>query len=534
MGYHIEDYIEDKIRNSAALIVSVPFREGNYAFIEREVLFAKQAGTAVIPVRSSWYTPNNLEYLEQFKGFDFRHEEAKLNFRVAIAEFIKQRTSYSSLVEVRQSSNNFKVDHISISNIRSIQNLNLKLSSSNFTVFLGDNSVGKSTLLRALSIGLASASDATAMLKELPGPFIRNGSEDAEIVIDLADSTGQTFKITTKLSRNSDQSEQIEKSSEPSPFPWEDLFLCGYGTNRSREATNSFERYTVHSAVQALFDDSARLQNPELILLRQSPSDRKALERSLLAVLMLEENSEEISYTGSGPELGGPWGNQPLRNLSDGYRSTAQWILDFLHWAILAKRLQPDGTVDGGILILDELEQHLHPRWQRHIVQRLAKQFPTTQIFTSTHTPLVAAGVADLENANLIRLIQDDSGDVTAIHIDPQSLRGKRADQILASEAFGLLSTRNLGSELDTERYAILLGMKSRGAEEEQELQRLRERFDSSLRTEESPLAQDVEKALDEVLKTKLSSVDPKLLDVEVKRQIQDLFSDATAEPSAR
>lgn len=153
----------------------------------------------------------------------------------------------------------------------------------------------------------------------------------------------------------------------------------------------------------SLFDDDTVLQNPQVVLLAQEARLRSRLEHRLLSVLMLDEPGYQVTCPRTGAEIHGPWGDHPLRSLSDGYRSTAQWVLDFLGWSIYAGRFA-NGSDIGGILLVDELEQHLHPRWQRHIVQRLRQQFPKTQIFASTHTPLVAAGTADIEAGRLLRL----------------------------------------------------------------------------------------------------------------------------------
>jgi hypothetical protein len=231
-----------------------------------------------------------------------------------------------------------------------------------------------------------------------------------------------------------------------------------------------------------------------------------------------------VSVPRSGLEIRGPWGSQPLRSLSDGYRSTAQWVLDFLGWAIYDGRLENGGDI-GGILLVDELEQHLHPRWQRHIVQRLRKQFPKTQIFASTHTPLAAVGTADVESARLLRLRTEPDGKITTLELDPQSLDGLRADQVLASDAFGLYTSRNPGSEDDMTRYAELLGKAERKPEENAEMERLGASLEATLRTGETEVEREVEQAVETALKERVAAVKPELLDLEVRRQLHELFA---------
>ena len=214
--------------------------------------------------------------------------------------------------------------------------------------------------------------------------------------------------------------------------------------------------------------------------------------------------------------------------LSDGYQSTIQWVLDFIGWLIYAERLIDNPDI-GGILLIDEIEQHLHPRWQRYIVQRLRKQFPKTQIIATTHTPLTASGVVDLEHSALFKLELQSDGAVENRIIDNRLLAGKRADQVLASDAFGLVTSRNPSSEDEIEQYAALLGKVERTEAEEEELQQLRTRLQQTLRGGESQIEQTVEAALDQVLKNTLQNVSPELLDAEAKKQLREIFRKETS-----
>jgi len=87
----------------------------------------------------------------------------------------------------------------------------------------------------------------------------------------------------------------------------------------------------------------------------------------------------------------------------------AAWLLD-----LIAAKLRHDKLTDPeaftGIVIVDEIEQHLHPRWQRTIIQKLHQHFPKIQWILTTHSPLCAAGLADLPEAEtqLIKLERDE------------------------------------------------------------------------------------------------------------------------------
>ena len=425
-----------------------------------------------------------------------------------------------------------RVRHLILENVRCFESLDLAVADgTGWITVLGDNAAGKSTVLRSLALGLCQESDAAALMRELPGSMIRDDADSGSIRIELHDDEdNRDLSIVTSLRRDKSTGEEIlRKETEPTPFPWNKLFVCGYGTNRSRQAHSGFETYTVRDAVRTLFDDAASLQNPELVLLRQSPDLRQEIEQKVLQILMLDAPGYQVTYPKTGPVIEGPWGRQALRVLSDGYRSTMQWVLDFIGWGIYAGRFN-GGRQLGGILLIDELEQHLHPVWQRHIINRLRQQFPATQIFATTHTPLLAAASADFEDALVCRLKAHLDGPPELVIIERQELTGLRADQVLTSEAFGLVTSRSPGSESDLDRFAELRGQTERTTEEEAELKLLSERLDQSLRFGERPFEQEVEAAVDKTLREMNTSTDPELLDLETRRQLRELFR---SEPDA-
>jgi predicted ATP-binding protein involved in virulence len=244
---------------------------------------------------------------------------------------------------------------------------------------------------------------------------------------------------------------------------------------------------------------------------------------------MLDEPGYKLNFTKRGLELDGPWGCLPFQVLSDGYRSTTQWVLDFIGWLIHAERLIDNPDI-GGILLIDELEQHLHPRWQRYIVQRLRQQFPKTQIIASTHTPLAASGIVDEEDSLLLKLEQTTNGTIDLKVLDKQLLAGKRADQVLTSEAFGLITTRNPGSEDEINRYTALLGKVERTEAEETELQELKLRVQNTLRSGENAVEQMVATAVDETLQGMAQNISPEMLSIETRKQLHQLFQPEASE----
>jgi predicted ATP-binding protein involved in virulence len=434
---------------------------------------------------------------------------------------------------------NLIIAEVELKDIRCFHNVKIKMAQKNshirWTMLLGNNAVGKSTLLKCIALSLCNESDAVALMKTASGEFLRKGEQEGFIKVHLREDNGRKnskkYTITTRITlKPEDGSEIVRKETEPATdFPWSDIFVCGYGAYRAAQAHSSFEQYEARDAVATLFDSQASLQNPEIVLLRNDPAVREQLEQKLLKILMLDEPDYKLNFTKRGIELDGPWGCLPFQVLSDGYRSTTQWVLDFIGWLIHAERLIDNEDI-GGILLIDELEQHLHPRWQRYIVQRLRQQFPRTQIIASTHTPLAASGIVDQADGLLLKLEQRTDSSIEIKEIDKQLLAGKRADQVLTSEAFGLITTRNPGSEDEINRYTALLSRSDRTEAEETELQALKQRVQNTLRSGENAVEQMVATAVDETLQNMTQTISPEMLNIETRKQLLQLFHPEAAE----
>lgn len=340
------------------------------------------------------------------------------------------------------------IKSIELKNIRCFDHFFIDLEKENkinlWSTILGDNAVGKSTILRCIAMGLCDETSAGALMKEPKGEFLRSGKLSGYIKIELKnEALNKTSSITTNITKDDINSpEKLRQELSGSITPWKDIFVCGYGVHIRDGGGDGFEFYKPLEAVYTLFNNNSDLQNPEVILLRQNESFRKVLDRKLLNILMLDEYN--IEYTIKGMFINGPFGKQRIDSLSDGYRSTTQWIVDFLGWAIISNRLTVKDNELSGILLVDELETHLHPRWQRYIIDRLRKQFPKVQFIITTHSPIITLGTSDIDDAMIIELNLDKSSNLVKYReVNPLSYKGMRVDQILTSTAFDLPIARS-------------------------------------------------------------------------------------------
>lgn len=353
-----------------------------------------------------------------------------------------------------------------------------------WTLLLGDNASGKTTILRCLAIGMSDESSAAGLVREMKGSLVRKtrGNSEGMILVGMVDSRGQPWTLKTLLTpivKTGDRVRQrayrlpadevpdgpFPKGKDPGrvlfdEFPWQKSFVCGYGAGRSIDGREEYTDYRTVDAVYTLFRYDQPLQSPELAWrrYRQRVRERESgkltaeeavaladqhLSKLLGQVLDMDEEGKRPILPSEGIHL--YHGNRiiPLADHADGYRSVVTWLLDFVSWHLLYRKAIGIRQIRGVVLV-DEIEQHLHPHWQRYLIGRLRSQFPRVQFVATTHSPLCAASAADLtaDECSLIRLtFEQEEQHVVASELSLPY--GEPADQILMSSAFGLPDTRN-------------------------------------------------------------------------------------------
>jgi hypothetical protein len=128
----------------------------------------------------------------------------------------------------------------------------------------------------------------------------------------------------------------------------------------------------------------------------------------------------------------------PFTALSDGYKAFIGWVGDLVgHLSDISRGDLRLEEIEG-IVLVDEIDLHLHPAWQRDVIPTLAKVFPRLQFVLTSHSPLVASTVKR-ENIFVTEASQD--GTATIKQLD-EFAYGRSAEQLLLSSYFGLTSTR--------------------------------------------------------------------------------------------
>lgn len=305
----------------------------------------------------------------------------------------------------------YKIRKIKFSNIRGFKNLELNITNENGmprnrTLIIGTNGTCKTTLLRSIIFGISDYQDTAAILAEDNGCFVRQNTKEAIIEIDVYDdnSTDEPLRIVTTLVERGNKDvvsrklfQGIKSKKNYQGIEKEKLFIAGYGAGRSVEGIEYGKEYRTIDSTYSLFNYEQTFIGSELTLRRLLDLlGEKNYDNTIKIIVQLmglnSEHNLEIEK-GGGVSITGPYfGNKiPIQGWADGYKLTFNMIVDLYAWAMKSNNLNLDGSING-ILLIDEIEKHLHPNIQAYLLPHLNKFLPGLQIFATTHSPLVTLG----------------------------------------------------------------------------------------------------------------------------------------------
>lgn len=374
------------------------------------------------------------------------------------------------------------VKSFSLQDIKGFKELKFDLqrpdgSFAGWTVFVGGNASGKSTLLKGIAMAILGPKE-SIRLTDSPLGWVRKGMETGKVSIKLHwDPSDDQWILKGKTSLNpissriciheDDISCQIPPPDSPRRQIMHGWFAAGYGPMRrlsgsSTESLRLGQTQDPSKRFLTLFREDAALGESEAWLKtlyfrwleNKNPETQNLIDgvKALLGDGLLPYGMQISRITvdhvyildSTGLEL-------PMRDLSDGCRGIYALVLDLIQSMVDAYGM--DGLIiqeekrifiqRSGVVLIDEIEAHLHPTWQREIPEWLKRHFPNIQFLVTTHSPLVAQA-ADPNGA----FILPSPGD---IHQSPRAmtpteyekLRLGRAEKTLLGVAFGLQSVRS-------------------------------------------------------------------------------------------
>jgi len=177
------------------------------------------------------------------------------------------------------------------------------------------------------------------------------------------------------------------------------------------------------------------------------------------------------------PAFKTPDGKVPLSVLSQGTQGLLLWLTSFVIGYSRYYSFPKSFKNKPAILIVDEIDAHLHPSWQRRIIPELLTEFPALQIFCSTHSPLMIAG---LEKGQVQLLSRDAQGQVI-VSRNESEIRGWSADEIYSC-FLGVEHPTDLQTDNQLERLNELRHKKKLSSDQKKEVAKLRNGVGASLR----------------------------------------------------
>lgn len=345
-------------------------------------------------------------------------------------------------------------------------------------MLLGENGVGKSSILKAVALAMMPAAQRRRYAPD-PRAWVTRGSRAQTGIIRLEFTVGAE-PVELHFSRRTGQ--VVRKGEYP------DMAVLGYGSTRLLPPSSGRRPRPERVRLQNLFDSRASLRDAERWL--ADPKSVKSADFNLLASslkILLSLDEEDYIRRRKDVLLVSEHGSMgPIRELSDGYQSVLALATDMM---LNLSKASFDMEGVEGVVLLDELEVHLHPRWKIAIVGALRTLFPRVRFIATTHDPLCVQGVRKGELHVITRQGQDQ--EVIIEQFDVPS--GARADQILTGAWFGVPSTRDPETVALMREHSTLLQKRSKLPEEQtrfDELDRvLRHRLDEYIGTEDEQIA---------------------------------------------
>jgi uncharacterized protein (TIGR02646 family) len=361
----------------------------------------------------------------------------------------------------------FTIESIQIQNFKSIENLTILFPKSQsrrepWLMLLGENAVGKSSFLQAVSLTLMGETY-RKKLDIHPSDVLRNGTDRGFVKIVQPDQPAIELHFTKT---------SFDHSIKTSPS-----YLLGYGSTRlfpTKKIKPELTKGKIRARNMFSPDTALFADNWLISLYEKNKTQFDFAARALKAMLAKELEDTGIEFKVHQGEVWLYYSSpkskpDKLRSLSDGYKSIIALACDMMQ-----ALMQGNSTMEvaEGIVLLDEIGTHLHPRWKMRVVNSFRAAFPRLQFIVTTHDPLCLKG---LYGGEIAVFDKSEQGHVFAVANLPDP-NGYRADQLLSSKFFGLNSTIDEETEKEFNEYYALLGREDTlSAKEKKRLDQLKQ-----------------------------------------------------------
>ncbi len=435
-----------------------------------------------------WYKnyENKNDYLKSLEAFlendkkriddllKLEHEYNK-KFVIKFLNQEEQNKYFETIEKYRGKTQNKKADKkelelikLKLTNIGHFKNIEIDLSK-RITCLVGENGTGKSTILRTIALGLAGTDHNESNFD----------SSKIESLLRIKETTGAkpTFekrgdiKIKYKIDKEYENNITLTYNDYTGKVKIEDLII---EANKFESVIDtSIFRIPIIGFPQVQ-EEKSKMQELRLInkpqepnlsdiihLISNTPDNRFSIVKDWLFDVSFNRNQELlekfysiinkitnedikitigkkgneklVAITTSGAKKG-----VPLELISQGLNNVIIWI------GFLIKRLyeltppEKDFRKTKAIVLIDEIDTHLHPKWQKNILNILSNEFPNIQFIVTTHSPFIISSVT---NSNIFVL--EFSQNNVVVKNETDNFSGQPIEEILMSPLFGETQTFN-------------------------------------------------------------------------------------------
>lgn len=301
-----------------------------------------------------------------------------------------QNKQLGEIYKIAQDNNYSYIDSFSVKNFFSIESIEFKeIKGAKEVYLLGENGDGKSLVLMALHLAF-------------------NGRE-----IDKNTNFEFTGKIKEIIKSNS-SARLNARDTDGTRYGGEKIVhlknFYAFGVHRGRYSSDKYEKY----GFMSLYDADLQLYSPERLLnqtfllemeKRLDSQNMIGEEKDLPNWIPLKtiqnlfqellESNVVIDVSAKGVKFKEKGFELSFSQLSEGYKNIMVWVSDLIY---RFQQSQPKiSRLEDfkGVVLLDEIELHLHPIWQRRIIGQLRKFFPNIQFVFTTHSPTIIQGASE-------------------------------------------------------------------------------------------------------------------------------------------
>lgn len=380
-----------------------------------------------------------------------------------------------------------RIDFLEMINFRNMKNQRISFESKNFVVLIGDNGSGKTTILEAITKAfvpvLRTVNSPAVKECDLANNDIKHGTKSTAVKVGIM--LDDKKYIWTNKRRISSQIPFEQGIDEKEPDDLKILkkvyankveegklpLVLYYGTDRIiREVPKRghIKAFAITDALNFCFDnvnyfrdfydwfkteedmelrgirDNQEYKNPRLNCVRD------AIERMIKGYSNLRielQPSRMIMTNQEGVDL-------QIEQLSGGYKAVLSVVADIAKRLSIANPDSDNPLEEEAVILIDELDLHLHPKWQKNIVNDLKRTFPKCQFIISTHSPFIIQSLNADELFDINEMKYADEGGMYngwSIDMIQEQIMGVEKKTLIYNQLI-----REFSDAVDNEEYPLV------------------------------------------------------------------------------